>query len=291
MEPETVRAVASEWQRGEKKVSEAVDHADLAKYERDVLSRLVPENDDLLEVDDEIEQRPVQTQAVAAPAAVVASPKAESGEQEPHQGSLNAALRASRAAERRGREAVAKLEQDIADLRARHGEPESKQGDDLQQDLEELAENVPQAAKLIKSLQERLDAVAPKEATPQATAFEPEYLEPAAEDVVDTIPELSKWRNTEADQDKWHLAKSMDAVLFQIPSWRAKPPAERLAEAVRRVNAEMGTPSATTAPVVKARSLSLSDLRGGLAPTNTGEPNYRSMKTDAEVMAALNRMG
>lgn len=257
------------------------------------MSRLVPEDDDLLPVDDEIEQRPVdQAAAVVPPVVVPASPKAEAVEQEPHQGNLNAALRASRKAERNERAAREKLEQDIADLRARHGEPEPASGDGLQRDLEELAANVPQAANLIKSLTERLDAVAPKEATTQAKAeFQPEYLDPAAEDVVDTIPELSKWRNTEADQDRWNLAKSMDSVLFQIPSWRAKPPAERLAEAVRRVNAEMGTPSAARAPVVQPRSLSLSDLRGGLAPTNTGEPDYRSMKTDAEVMAALNRLG
>lgn len=291
---------------------------ELAKFEREVMSGLKPDAEDpvldlpepTINLEDPAVTREREAQAAAAaqttPAAIVQAtqatdPNATAGKpvhgEEKDQGDPRAALRATRRAERRLREDNERLRQELEQARGTTANQEQ-----VDPDLALLADEVPAAAPVIKKLLDEIKELkgqtAAQKTEAAAPAFVPEKLDPAAEKLLELNSDIEDWHADAARQTEWQLAKQIDGVLYVHPQWKDKPPAERMAEVARRVKQELGSAPSTPQTTTPARRASeptergietLTDLRGGVAPSNTG-PDFYSMKSDDEVMAALARV-
>lgn len=243
------------------------------------------------------------------------APAAEAKQQpaEAPKGDIRAALRASRRAERRAASELERLKTEVEALRGKVAQTtESATEDDIDPDLEN---DFPAVAKPLKALKARLEEatreLAELKKQPAAKDSEPEFvpavLPEAVQDAVDDVPELAEWQATREHQDKWALAVQADNLLRASPKWAAKPIAERLAEAVRRVKAELDDDAPATAvpskkdkpridpkeAVAKAgrkeQPITLSDLRGGDAVQQVQTLSRRDMESlsDDEIMNRL----
>lgn len=229
-------------------------------------------------------------------------------------GDLRNALRASRRAERAAREEAERLRQEIEDLKA------GKKSDDstalTDEELAEMEVDFPAQAAAIRKLNDTVKqlktAAAPAPAAPAPEEFIPPTLVPELQEVVDEIPELLDMQN-DPDQTRWQLAVEADRLLHKSPKWANKPLAQRLAEAARIANEQVGAapaPSPAPAPApspqpqsnggkssleqAKARiesaptpqPTSISDIRGGASPSSKTAPDYSRM-SDEEIMSSL----
>lgn len=281
--------------------TDATDHRELDQFEQQVLDELKPDGDDPVL---EVMQQELDAQAAATPAP--APPEAPKTEVRPEaeKGDVRAALRMSRRSERLANERADRLELDLKALRSAGPQDPDADLDEAATAMQRLEVDVPQAAVVLKQLAKKIEglqtqsAAAVKEPEPE---FVPDTLPEALQEAVDDVPELLGWQTTQADADKWALAKATDGLLFAHPAWKGKPAHERMAEVVRRVNQELGRspapkpPAARQTPVIDdapERGIeTLSDLRGGGTPVTTQGQDFRNMKSDAEVMAALARLG
>lgn len=230
------------------------------------------------------------------------------------QGDVRGALRASRRAERQARDRATQLEAELVEARKRIPTPADEGVTD--DELAELETDMPIVAKALRETR-AIKAAIPKAPAP-APAGQPEFVAPVQPDhvqeVIDDIPALLQMQN-DPDQSAFRIAVKHDEMLRALPAWKEKPMAERLAEAVRRAQADLGTssaaapapqppaspaPAATTrrepAAAVKEapRALStLSDIPGGAAPTTDtpGLKQFMAMKSDEEIMEALRLHG
>lgn len=280
------------------------DSAQLAAYEREVISQLKPEEGETLPPsDEEVPATPAAPAAPAAtppatppaaPAAPVAAatpPATPPATTEPKpQGDLKAALRASRHAERMARERAERAERELEEARKAAPAP-TPQKTELDAELETLEADVPPVAKVVKHLLKEVSELKQTAAAPAAPAapaqpeFVPETLPPQLQEIVDENDALLSMQH-DPNQDRWQLAKSIDGMLTTHPVWKAKPVADRLAEVVRRVNLEVAPPVTAAAAAPAERSIeSLSDLRGGVAPANN-TPDYSRM-SDEDILASL----
>jgi hypothetical protein len=211
-----------------------------------------------------------QTPAAPAPAAA-AAPGDDKSKGDP----ARAALRASRAAERRAKDEAARLARENEELKKRLGATgaapaQQESSDDItDDDIEEIAADFPKLGKVVKAMKKVVSASAP--ANPDASQapaaeFVPVELDAVMQDAVDQIPDLSAWHN-DPDQTRFHMVASMDGVLARHPKWSQVPLEQRLAEAVRRVNAELA--SEPSAPA--ARQPDNADVRAAIesAPMRT----------------------
>ena len=219
-------------------------------------------------------------------------------------------LRAARRSERRALETAARLEREIEELKARV--PAAQADDTDPEVMASLEVDYPAVAKALKATTAQIAAVQAELAEARKTAprqeaeddFTPPPLPANVQDVVDDIPDLLTWQTTKEGQAKWLLACKADDLLRVHPKWKDKPMAERLAEATRRVKAELDEPAATPSPkpntkprtdpaaaVKEAKRdapVTLSDLRGGVATEHTqrlSRADMESMDDDALLSA------
>lgn len=288
--------------------NEEVRDDELDQFEKQVLSNLQPENEDPV-LDEQAETPPASTSEPTAPTPQKASNEPPPATEPEPQGDVRAALRASRRSERQAREHAQRLEQEREQLQQQLAE---LRGDkpaadpNADPDLSALEVDVPVAAAVIKKLTSKIDSLEQRLAAPTKADepdFVPETLPADLQEAVDDIPDLLTWQTSKAYQDHWQLAKSTDAMLLRHPTWKAKPEAERLQEVARRVKADLGAPAPTPPAPAAARAAqritnapergieTLSDLRGGVAPSAKQGDDFYSMKSDEEVMGALARLG
>lgn len=281
--------------------TDATDHRELEQFEQQVLSGLKPDADDPVleemqqELDAQAAANPAQTQP--AEAKPEARPEAEKGD-------VRAALRMSRRSERLANERADRLERDLQALRSAGPQDPDSDLDETATAMQRLEVDVPQAAVVLKQLAKQIEGLqtqSPAAVQVPEPEFVPDTLPEALQDAVDDVPELLGWQTTQASADKWALAKATDGLLFAHPAWKDKPTHERMAEVVRRVNQELGRSPAPTPPATRKlpaivdapeRGIeTLSDLRGGGTPNVSQGQDFRSMKSDAEIMSALAKLG
>jgi len=203
------------------------------------------------------EGQPATDDTKPAEAAAPADQPKEAEAEKP-KGNRNQALRAARIGEQRERQRRETAEAEVAELRKQLEAKASKPADaspDLEdmtdEEIEELAIDMPVAAKaarMAKAAKVALEKFAAAQAAapaaqPQAQAdpdFVPEVLPPALQAVVDENEELLGWQH-DPDQTRFTLAKAADGLLINHPKWKDVSPEKRLAEVVRRVNAELAS--------------------------------------------------
>lgn len=274
---------------------------ELAQFESRVLSELKPDAEDPVLEQAEGQAAEAETPAAAPPVAAPAAPAPapatpETTQHEEPKGDVRAALRASRRAERLAREEAEQLRRRLEELEGGKAAPKGDV-DDIEADLRALEVDIPPAAKVVRKLMQKIEKAAPSAAPAPAPepAFVPVKLPPDFQEAVDANDTLSDWQH-DPDQTRWNMAAKADALLSIDPTWANRPLSERFNEAVRIVNERLGssqrTPSNAPAPApveIRSRGIeTLSDLRGGVAPSNQG-PDFASMKSDEEIMAALSR--
>lgn len=205
------------------------------------------------------------------------------------QGDTRAALRAARRDAKRANERATQLEQEVADLKAGKTTPSTQVTDE---ELAELDENFPVAAKLAREVAELKAKLqtAPSKAAPKDD-FEPVRYDPDTQEVIDSVPDLVNWQYDPATQDRFHAAIEMDKYLLTLPDWQNKPLNERLVEVTRRVKADVapGEPKRDPQAVIDALTTDgpkrISDFKGGMQPDKS-KPDYSRM-TDEEIIASL----
>ena len=234
---------------------------------------------------------PVAAEPQPAASAVPAVDPAQQG------GDPRAALRASRHAERQARLRAETAERRVAELEASNQPAPAQAPDELtDEQLAELEQDMPAVATVYRhsrATAARIAAVTP--AAPPAP--EPEFIAPLqspdVQDAVDAVPALQAWQSN-PDQSRWLLAVKHDEMLRLMPAWKDKPLADRLAEASRRVHADLGAapvlparrdPAHVIANAPLAQPLGVGDFRGGAAP-GTQTKDYRGMSDEA-LMASL----
>lgn len=203
------------------------------------------------------------------------------------QGDTRAALRAARRDAKRANERAAQLEQEIADLKAGKTPTTTHVTDE---EMAELDENFPVAAKLAREVAELKSRLRPQAEAPKDD-FEPVRYDPDTQEVIDSVPDLVNWQYDPSAQHRFHAAIEMDKYLLTLPDWKDKPLSERLAEVTRRVKADVppGEPRRDPTKVIADLPTSgprrISDFQGGAAPNKT-TPDYSKM-SDEEILASL----
>lgn len=245
------------------------------------------------------------TAAPAAPAAQ--APAAPAADQADGKGHLRAALRAARFEAKRLRDELA--------ARGPAAAP-TAQATTTEVDEATMADLDSYAPKAAKALREREAALAASNAriaelsakvTPEggAATFIPEMFDEVdIQGAVDTVEELAAWQSSPEHQEQWRAAKAADAFLSNSTAWKNKPLAERFAQAVAMVKADIASSAAAPAPSpadsARARIDALpvvqpvvtaGGLRGGESP-NTETLDFHKMAeagaTDEQIMARLN---
>lgn len=217
-------------------------------------------------------------------------------------GDVRAALRASRRSEDRLLREKAHLEEQLEAVKklvpAQQPDGESLTDEELAQ-----AEDFPLVAKLArqnKRLNEKIDTLQSQQipSQPAAKEFQPIILPPEFQDVIDDIPDLLAWQQ-DPDQSAYQMVEIEDAKLLLHPKWKSKPLAERLAEAARRVAADLNEadPAPTknrvnvddaiaSAPRVKPNTLG--DIGGGGdIPKSASNLGRYSQMSDEDIEAEL----
>lgn len=252
------------------------------------------------QADEDATEQPASSEQATEPKAKTDDAPEQQADDDKPTGNVNAALRASRRAERRAREEAERLKKELEELRSKA--PVKRDDDDL--DLAELENDFPAAAAALKKEREAREAaerraaeLAPKDT--QHNDFVPESFPDAVQDAIDDVPQLLAWQNS-PDQTAFALAKAADAMLAAHPKWRDRPLAERFAEAVKRVSADLDEPAPKTTTEIAQERIkgtqrkplnTLSDLGGSTpADTRSNVDRYARM-TDDEIFEDLARGG
>lgn len=204
------------------------------------------------------------------------------------QGDTRAALRAARRDAKRAHERAAQLEQEVADLKAGKTQAATHVTDE---ELAELDENFPVAAKLAREVAELKTKLQTATKAAPTDEFEPVKYDPEVQEVIDAVPDLVNWQYDPKTQDRFHAAIEMDKYLMTLPDWQNKPLNERLVEVTRRVKADVapGEPKRNPQAVIDALKTDgpkrISDFKGGMQPDKS-TPDYSRM-SDEEIIASL----
>lgn len=249
---------------------------------------------------------PVPTQAPAAPAAPSGTAAAPSTPAQPaapaapgEKVDWRAATFSARQDVRLARERAEAAEAEVARLRA--SVPATP--DPVTKAIVSAKEALPEHAAAFEALQGQIAKLQAANAPPApAPIWAPVPLTPELQAAVNANDELAFYHGSKDHQGIFDAIAAADALLFMSPAWKARPVAERLTEAMNRAKQELSTPvpapppdaatvaaQAAAAASAQTPALStLSDLRGGVPPSNT-EPDYSRM-TDAQIEAHLARM-
>lgn len=205
-----------------------------------------------------------------------------------------AALQGARAEARAEREARKAAETKAAELVAeiealKSGKATPAATEDLtEEELAELTEYAPKAAKVIASAKEAKQRIADLEK--QVAAAKPAPEEPEGDpvqDAIDQVPLLAEWQA--ADTEKFKRAVELDAAMRTSPKWAGKPIEARFAHVAKMVadeydiqipddtpRSDAATPNkADPAKIAdklnkapRATPSTLSDFKGGAPETN-----------------------
>lgn len=239
-------------------------------------------------------------QNTAPQPAITQQPAAQPTNEPPQPGGdVRAALRASRRAEQRARDEAQRLRDENAALKAAMP-AETPEADPFSDDEIARAERdfplLGRTARFVKAQMGNQPA-APAQ-PPAAAEFVPPSLPANVQEIVDSSPDLLAWQHDQ-DQARFALAVSTDGLLLQHPHWREKPMAERFAEVVRRVKAELGAPQPAPvdprqviAAIPRRTPETLSHIGGGGGPQPEAPALDRYMKmSDDDIVADLLRDG
>lgn len=233
-----------------------------------------------------------------------------------------AALQGARAEARAEREARKAAESKAAELAAeiealKSGKAATATEDLTEEELAELVEYAPKAAKVIASAKDAKQRIADLEK--QVAAAKPAPEEPEGDPVQDAIdrePLLATWQAT--DPEKFKRAVELDAAMRTSPKWVGKPIEARFAHVAKMVAEEYDiqvpddTPRSAATPnkadpiadkldkAPRATPSTLSDFKGGAPEANTERldklPPARmvermSQMTDDQIEAHLAKFG
>lgn len=261
---------------------------------------------------------PVAPPVVAAPAPTTAtSPAPQPANAAPAdspvapqpQGNVTAALRASRAAERAVREQNAALQAEVERLRAASPTPPAPDTGLTDDELRELQADIPAVGKLAEHVRKLSQDLADARAQAQAPAPKPTpgFVPPIQDDpdvqgAIDENPDALAWQHN-PDQTGWNYLVAQENMLQSSPVWGPKPLAERLAEAARRVRAELPSSAPTPAQVAAQAAAAaaaaaarapntLSDITGGGSPKTPMPGVEQFMKmSDDDIFRTLEASG
>lgn len=255
---------------------------------------------------------PAPAPAAGAPAAAAPIAPPTTVEEQP-KGNVSAALRASRHAERQARARADALAVEVETLRKQVPAPASHLPAPIDAKLkDDLLTYAPDALPAVEARDRLIEEQNAELARLRAAAapaaprkeFVPFQLDDAAQELVDSIPDLSEWHSTEALQPQWEAAQTADRLLAKSPIWAGRPIAERFQEAARLVKTTFGTPSSpgsATDPAARAAQIvdalpttqapvTAGGLRSGESPASQ-LPDYHQMAaagaSDEDIMASL----
>lgn len=151
---------------------------------------------------------------------------------------------------------VSELEQQLADIKA--GKNAEEVEPLTEQELTELSEYDPRAAKAYKAAQDKAELAIAKASEMEKNmkpAQKAEFIEDPVQEAIDSIPVLAEWQATDAA--KFNLAVEHDKLLRAIPKWQGTTPEllqKRFAEVVRRTSSDLEIEETVDAPQTKPTS-------------------------------------
>lgn len=290
-------------------------HPTFDSEDREILSHILAEEGDEMQIADETKP---EAEAPAAEAAPASQPEAKTteapaevkpAEEKPTEqpaatdkpgGDVSAALRASRRAEKRAKEELDKLRQENEELRK--AVPVAAEEQDFTPDeLESMKVDFPAQYKLYvkqQALAKQIAETRPVAQPATSEEFLPIEFSPQVQELVDQVPDLLNWQHDEASQEKLQRAIAYDRALQADPDWAGKSLLERFAEAAERTKRAFGAtpmkaataanrtdPAAAIAAIKPAGPKGISDFGGG-QPASAPEVDF-SRLSDEEIMARL----
>ena len=146
--------------------------------------------------------------------------------------------------------------------------------------LEELAEDYPGIAPVIKMLSAKLNAI-------ESTSRQSTPATNPVEAALNAVPDLVAWKD--GDEDRFAFAVTVDQKLQSDPAWKDKPLNERFAEAAKRTRAAFGdaAPAAEQSgkPVGKEPPSAKTKIPD--SPSDIGGFNPAAGRLTAEALEAL----
>ena len=146
--------------------------------------------------------------------------------------------------------------------------------------LEELAEDYPGIAPVIKMLSAKLNAI-------ESTSRQSTPATNPVEAALNAVPDLVAWKD--GDEDRFSFAVTVDQKLQSDPAWKDKPLNERFAEAAKRTRAAFGdaAPAAEQSgkPVGKEPPSAKTKIPD--SPSDIGGFNPAAGRLTAEALEAL----
>jgi len=146
--------------------------------------------------------------------------------------------------------------------------------------LEELAEDYPGIAPVIKMLSAKLNAI-------ESTSRQSTPATNPVEAALNAVPDLVAWR--EGDEDRFSFAVTVDQKLQSDPAWKDKPLSERFAEAAKRTRAAFGdaAPAAEQSGKPAGNEPPSAKTKIPDSPSDIGGFNQASGRLTAEALEAL----
>ena len=148
--------------------------------------------------------------------------------------------------------------------------------------LEELAEDYPGIAPVIKMLSAKLNAIESTSRQSQSTpATNP------VEAALNAVPDLVAWK--EGDEDRFSFAVTVDQKLQSDPAWKDKPLNERFAEAAKRTRAAFGdaAPAADQSGKPAGKEPPSAKTKIPDSPSDLGSSAQATNSNSVEALSAL----
>lgn len=139
--------------------------------------------------------------------------------------------------------------------------------------LDELAEDYPGIAPVIKMLSAKLNAI-------ESTSRQSTPATNPVEAALNAVPDLVAWK--EGDEDRFSFAVTVDQKLQSDPAWKDKPLNERFAEVARRTRAAFGDAAPAAGKETPSAKTKIPD-----SPSDIGGFNQAAGRLTAEALEAL----
>lgn len=144
--------------------------------------------------------------------------------------------------------------------------------------LEELAEDYPGIAPVIKMLSAKLNAI-------ESTSRQSTPATNPVEAALNAVPDLVAWKD--GDEDRFSFAVTVDQKLQSDPAWKDKPLNERFAEAAKRTRAAFGDATAATPAKAAEQAAPSAKTKIPDSPSDIGGFNPAPGRLTAEAAEAL----
>ena len=146
--------------------------------------------------------------------------------------------------------------------------------------LEELAEDYPGIAPVMKMLSAKLNAI-------ESTSRQSTPATNPVEAALNAVPDLVAWKD--GDEDRFSFAVTVDQKLQSDPAWKDKPLNERFAEAAKRTRAAFGdaAPAAEQSGKPAGKEPPSAKTKIPDSPSDIGGFNPAAGRLTAEALEAL----